>query len=243
MALPPFLHRLLDLLLPPLCLMCDEPVGEAATLCPSCWKQVQFVGRPLCECCGAPFEIPVEIGTLCGACLEQRLHFQAARAAMLYDDKSRKLVLNFKHGDRTDAAKALARWMHRCAADILAGADALVPVPLHRWRLFKRRYNQSALLAHQLGVMADKPVLFEALRRLRATPQQGHLKRKERQKNVKGAFAVLPKDMASIAGKVLVLVDDVMTTGATVDECSHVLLKAGAKEVRVLTLSRVKSLV
>jgi ComF family protein len=158
---------------------------------------------------------------------------------MLYDDGSRKLVLGFKHGDRTYAAGALAAWMHRAADEFISAADFLVPVPLHRWRLFKRRYNQSSLLAHALGRLAGKPVLPHLLRRIRATPSQGHRKRKERQENVRGAFAITGHEQ--IAGKNIVLVDDVLTTGATVEECSRVLLDAGAARVDVLVLSRVKS--
>ncbi len=223
--------------------MCDEPVGDRTTLCPDCWKQIQFIAPPFCACCGAAFDIPVSEGTLCGACLNEAPHFKSARAAMLYDDGSRKLILGFKHNDRTYAAKALAVWMHRAGGEFLESIDALVPVPLHRWRLFHRRYNQSAMLAQQIGLLAQKPVLFDALVRTRATPPQGHLKRKERQENVKGAFAVEARHKNDVEGKTLALIDDVMTTGATVNECSHVLLKAGAKQVHVLTLSRVKSFV
>jgi ComF family protein len=236
-------EKALDLLLPPLCLVCDEPVGRNATLCPVCWQKIQFIAPPFCACCGASFDIPVEAGTLCGACLMEAPHFKSARAAMLYDDASRKLILGFKHGDRTYAAKALAVWMHRAGGAFLESTDALVPVPLHRWRLFQRRYNQSALLAQQIGSLAGKPVLLDTLRRIRDTPYQGHMKRKERQENVKGAFAVPPLHLADVKGKTLVLIDDVLTTGSTACECARVLLAAGAKQVYVLTLSRVKSFV
>jgi ComF family protein len=235
--------RVLDLLLPPLCLACDEPVGGTATLCTTCWKQIQFIAPPLCACCGTPFDIPVEAGTMCGACLLQAPRYASARTAMLYDEASRKLVLGFKHGDRTYAAKALAVWMHRAGGNFIAQADALVPVPLHRWRLFQRRYNQASLLAQQIGILAAKPVIPDSLRRIRATPSQGHRNRKERQENVRGAFAVPEKFRTGLAGKTLVLVDDVMTTGATVNECARILLAAGAKQIHVLTLSRVKTVV
>ncbi|MDR3451110.1 MAG: ComF family protein [Alphaproteobacteria bacterium] len=235
------LMRALDLLLPPLCLICDEPVGGAATLCPDCWKSVPFIAPPFCACCGAPFDIPVGAGMLCGHCLVEPPHYKTARAAMLYDDNSRGLVLGFKHGDRTHAAPALAAWMHRAAGEILPQVDMLIPVPLHRWRLFSRRYNQSALLAQQVARLAGKPFRADILRRIRATPTQAHRKRKERQENVKGAFAIMPRHFAEIAGKAILLVDDVLTTGATVEECGRVLLAADAKEIHVLTLSRVKS--
>ena len=235
--------QLLDFLLPPLCLICDEPVGGVATLCPLCWKQVGFIAPPLCACCGVPFDIPAGAGMLCGACIANTPHYQSARAAILYEESSRKLLLGFKHGDRTHAAQALAVWMHRAAGDLIAQADALLPVPLHRWRLFHRRYNQSALLAHKIAALADKSVLVDVLRRTRATPSQGHRNRKERQENVRGAFEISLRHNPAIKDKVLVLVDDVMTTGATVDECARILLKAGAKRVDIVVLARVKTVV
>jgi ComF family protein len=235
--------RALDLLLPPLCLMCDDPVGGAATLCPACWSQITFIAPPFCACCGAPFDIPASAGMQCGACLSTPPLYASARAAMLYDDASRKLVLGFKHGDRIYAAKALAAWMARAGADLLAQADLVIPVPLHRWRLFSRRYNQAALLARYIARLSGKVFAADTLRRVRATPSQGHRKRKERQDNVRGAFAVSLKHVGVVAGKNIVLIDDVLTTGATVDECARVLLKAGAARVDVLTLSRVRSVV
>jgi ComF family protein len=235
--------RALDLLLPPLCLMCDEPVGGAATLCSACWQQIHFIAAPLCESCGAPFDIPAAAGMQCGSCLTRPPLYRSARAAMLYDDASRGLVLGFKHGDRTHAARALAAWMHRAGSDFLADADALVPVPLHRWRLLRRRYNQSALLAGYVAALAGKPMLADTLRRVRATPSQGHRKRKERQENVRGAFAVPDLCRNAITSKVIILVDDVLTTGATVEECGRVLLEAGAARVHVLTLARVRSVI
>jgi len=238
-----YLHRMLDLFLPPLCLVCDEPVGGTATLCPTCWKKIQYISLPFCACCGVPFDFPVADGTLCGACLEDAPQFKSARAALLYDDVSKILVLGFKHGDRTHEAKAMAVWMQRAGGAFWEQADALMPVPLHRWRLFHRRYNQSALLAKEIGALTGKRVLFDVLKRLRATPSQGHLKRKERKENVRGAFGVSDKYKKLVENKTLLLIDDVLTTGATVNECARTLLKAGAKQVYVLTLARVKSVV
>ncbi len=232
--------KTLDLLLPPLCLSCDAVVGADRTLCPACWGQIHFIAPPFCACCGAPFDVPVGDGMLCGSCLNEPPHFKAARAAMLYDDASKRLVLSFKHSDRTHPAKGLAAWIGRAGAEFLAAADYIVPVPLHRWRLFKRRYNQAALLAQALGEIAEKPVLVDALQRLRPTPIQGHKGRKERQENVRGAFGFNPRYSNIIKGKTVILVDDVLTTGATVNECSRVLLKAGAETANILTLARVR---
>ena len=190
--------------------------------------------------CGAPFEAPVGDGMLCASCVAEPPVFAAARAAMLYNDASKRLVLGFKHSDRTHPAGALASWMHRAGHDFWAETNYLVPVPLHRWRLFKRRYNQSALLAQHLGIIAQKPVLVDALLRLRPTPTQGHMNRKERQANVKGAFGLNPRTRSTVKDKTIMLVDDVLTTGATVNECAGILLDAGAKMVNVLTLARVK---
>ena len=233
--------RGLDLLLPPLCLACDEPVGTKATLCPACWAQTPFIAPPLCACCGTPYELAAADGMLCGACLADPPAFRRARAAMLYDEKSRGLILGFKHGDRTHMTQALALWMARAAADLIAEADLLMPVPLHRWRLWKRRYNQAALLANALGRHSGKPVLPDALRRIRATPTQGHLKKDARRANVKGAFALAPASHDAVRGKKILLIDDVLTTGATVDECARLLVKAGAAHVDVATVARVPS--
>jgi ComF family protein len=233
-------EKTLDLLLPPLCLSCDAPVGANQALCPACWSGIHFITAPLCASCGAPFEAPVGDGMLCASCAANPPVFTAARSAMLYDDASKRLILSFKHSDRTHPAGALASWMHRAGQDFWAEADYVMPVPLHRWRLFKRRYNQSALLAQHLSIIAKKPILIDALVRLRPTPIQGRMNRKERQANVKSAFGLNQHYAEQIKGKTIVLVDDVLTTGATVNECSQVLLDAGAKAIKVLTLARVK---
>lgn len=233
--------KALDLLLPPLCLSCDAPVAGHGTLCAGCWKGIQFVAAPYCSGCGAPFDTPVGEGQICAACLTNPPVFRTARAAMLYDDASKRLILGFKHGDRTHLAGTLAGWMQRASQDYWENADIVIPVPLHRWRLFKRRYNQAAMLAKEIGKATGKPVAVDGLLRLKPTPIQGHRNRKERQANVKGAFAVNPRFAAQIKGKAIVLIDDVLTTGATLNECSRILLEGGAQTVQALTLARVKS--
>jgi ComF family protein len=235
-----FWKKVVDVLLPPLCLLCDEPVGETGTVCPACWGRLRFISPPFCAGCGTPFDFPVDAGTLCASCLTDPPVFKGARAALIYDDASRALILGFKHGDKTYLSKALGTWMQRAGGDLIAGADALVPVPLHRRRLFHRRYNQAALLAQEIGRLSGKPVLFDALQRVRATPAQGHLTRAERRKNVKGAFRLDPAQKAAIEGKTILLIDDVMTTGATINECARVLIDAGAKNAFALSLARVK---
>jgi ComF family protein len=175
----------------------------------------------------------------CGACLQRRPVYDRARAAMAYDEGSRDLVLGFKHADRTEGAPAYAAWMARAAADLLDETDVIVPVPLHRWRLLRRRYNQAALLANALGKRERVPVAPDALVRKRNTPSQGAMTTDGRWRNVRGVFALRPAARRHIADRRVLLVDDVMTTGATLEACARTLKKAGAAGVDVVTLARV----
>jgi ComF family protein len=238
--MPARLARLvIDALLPPLCLSCGAEVAEPGSLCPSCWSAMAFLGDPCCACCGLPFEFDLGEDAVCGECARQRPRYSRARAVFRYDESSRGLILRFKHGDRLEGAGAFARWMARSGGPMLAQADLLVPVPLHRWRLAARRYNQAALLALAMGRQSGVPVAPDLMIRQRRTPPQGHLGRSGRRDNVAGAFAIPARRRPDVEGRRIVLVDDVMTSGATVDECARVLLKAGAAGVDVLTLSRV----
>lgn len=231
--------RLLDFLLPASCLACDAPVDAPGRLCASCWPKVGFISAPCCDCCGLPFELPVPAGTRCGACIAHPPRFTRARAVARYGGPIRDLLLRFKHADRLDLAPSLARLLVQAGGDCLAGADALVPVPLHWRRRLRRRYNQSAELARHVGGLAAVPVLHGALTRARATPAQGRLGRLARMRNVARAFAVPERARARIVGRHIVLIDDVFTTGATADACCRALLAAGAARVDVLTVARV----
>ena len=228
----------LDALLPPRCLSCGTAV-EGEALCPDCWRRVRFLSSPVCEACGIPFAVDPGPGALCGACAASAPAFARARAAFAYDAESRGLILAFKHGDHTDAAPAYGAWLMRAGAELLADSDVIVPVPLHWTRLFARRYNQAALLAHALQGWTKIPVAPELLVRRRRTPTQGTLGRAARTRNLAGAIAVLAKQRARVAGKRILLVDDMLTTGATADACARALLAAGARAVDVLTLARV----
>lgn len=228
---------LLDLLLPPRCLSCGATIGGEGELCPACWRAITFLGAPHCVCCGLPFPYDAGEAALCGACLREPPHYDRARAVFRYDEASRGLVLAFKHGDRTHSAPAYGRWMRRAGAELLAEADLLVPVPLHWTRLFARRYNQSALLAHAIHAAGGPAVAPDWLVRRRRTPSQGHRNATARAENVRAAFAL--RDGRSVAGQRLVLIDDVFTTGATIAECARVLRRAGAARIDVLTLARV----
>jgi ComF family protein len=229
----------LDLLLPPRCISCQSSTDLPGELCATCWSEVRFIDDPICAACGFPFEYDLGPGALCAACHTQPPQYARARTVMAYDDHSRGLVLAFKHGDRLEGAPTLARWMARAGRELLADADIIAPVPLHRWRLLSRRYNQSAVLANQIARTADCLSVPDLMSRVRATPSQGGLSRSQRRKNVSGAFAVRSQRRAEVEGRKVLLIDDVMTTGATVDACAKVLVKAGAERVDILTLARV----
>ncbi len=198
-----------------------------------------FIGAPHCARCGLPFAFEVAADALCGDCIRSEPVFGRARAALHYDDASRPLVLAFKHGDGTHAAPALGRWMAQAAGDLARDAELIVPVPLHRWRLFRRRYNQSALLAQALARLVDRPAVADVLLRRRRTPSQGGLSRSGRIANVRGAFAIAGQRAEGVRDRRVLLVDDVMTTGATLSECARILRRAGAVRVDVVTLARV----
>jgi ComF family protein len=231
----------LDSLLPPRCLACGAMIGDDGGLCPACWSGLSFIAEPLCEICGAPlpFAAADDGGrTLCSDCALAAPVFARARAALTYDGASKPLVLGFKHADRLHAARAFAAWMLRAGSGPINDADVIIPIPLHRRRLFFRRFNQAAVLAQELGRLAGRPVMVDGLARRHATPPQGRLGREERRRNVAGAFAVTPAGMRAAAGRRVLLVDDVLTTGATAGECARALLATGATAVDVLTLAR-----
>jgi ComF family protein len=229
-------RAVIDGVLPPRCLACGEIVGEADSLCGRCWGGMTFFAPPWCALCGAPFAHPMGEDALCAACARAKWSWDRARAVIRYDKNSRHLVLGLKHGDRTHVAGAFGRWMLRAGTEVLAGADLLVPVPLHWTRLFQRRYNQAALLAQAIHSAGGPDVAADWLFRRRKTPSQGHLGPAARERNVQGAFAV--RTGRNFARKRVVIIDDVMTTGATVEECARVLKRSGAAFVGVLTLAR-----
>ena len=229
----------LDWLLPPQCLSCRALVDRQGQVCAECWQALSFIDDPMCAACGLPFDYEVGAEALCGGCTGERPVYSRARAVMRYDDASRRLILAFKHADRTAAAPSFGVWMARAGAEMLDAADALVPVPLHRFRLFARRYNQAALLAHAVARHHGIAVAPDLLVRTRATPSQAGLKPAARAANLRGAIAVRGARAAAVADRRFIVVDDVMTTGATVSACARVLLRAGADSVGVLTLARV----
>ena len=234
-------RALLDLVLPPHCVACDEPVDRPGLLCADCFRLTGFITEPFCTCCGVPFASAGLGGAdhLCPGCRSAPPLFRRARAALRYDAQGRRLILPFKHGDRTEIATALAPHMARAGAALLQETELLVPVPLHRARLFHRRYNQAALLAQAVGRIAGRPCLLDALQRHRATASLGEKSATERAAEMTDAIAVRPSRAGAIAGKRVLLIDDVMTSGATANACAGALLSAGASLVDVLVAARV----
>ncbi len=230
--------RAMDVLFPPQCLRCRALVEGPGSLCGDCWREVSFVTEPHCACCGHPFAHDVGEAAVCGACAAQPPSYGRARAVMVYNDASRDLVLGFKYADATHAAPSYGRWLARAGRTCLADADMLVPVPLHWMRLFRRRYNQAALLAHALAKETGVPVSPRALVRRRRTPPLGRLNREARRQRLSGAIAVNPEQAPDLKDRRVVLVDDVMTTGETVEACAKQVLRAGARSVDVLSLAR-----
>jgi ComF family protein len=203
------------------------------------WTKARFLEAPVCDGCGVPVEF--NVGARCGACLAQPFAFARARAACLYDEVSRDLILKFKHADQPELASLFARWVGRAAAELLVDAEAVVPVPLHPSRLLRRRYNQAAEIARPLARAHDLVCLPDALVRARDTGSQGGRSGGARRRNVAGAFAVPPARRKLVKGRRILLVDDVMTTGATAQACAKALLEAGARAVDVAVVARVST--
>ena len=231
----------LDLLLPPRCAACDNPVSVQGQLCAACFGGTNFISAPFCSRCGVPFASIEQGGVdaLCPGCREQLPVFRQARGALRYDQQGRRLILPLKHGDRVELAQILAPMMVRAGSALLEQADVLIPVPLHRRRLFQRKYNQAAVLAFAVGRISGRPVLPDALERTRRTDPLDEKTPEERAREVAGSFRVRSSRAARLAGRTVLLIDDVMTSGSTASACAAVLLEAGAAAVDVLVAARV----
>jgi ComF family protein len=228
----------LDIALPTLCVACREPVAGVG-VCAACWSKLSFIAPPYCPRLGIPFVYDPGPGLLSMEAIASPPAYARARAAVRYDDVARTLVHALKYHDRTDLAPAMGRWMARAGEELLGEADVLVPVPLHWRRGWSRRYNQSGALACVIERQSGVPVARDVLRRIRPTQQQVGLSRSQRASNVQGAFKVSPEKAHEIQGRRVVLVDDVLTSGATTDACARALLRARAAQVDVLVFARV----
>jgi ComF family protein len=228
----------LDALYPPTCLACRAATGAHGGLCPACWRAMRFIERPFCDRLGTPFEQDLGEGLLSLQAIADPPVFRRARAVARFEDgPARRLVHRLKYSDRGDLAKPLGAWMARAGADVLADADAVVPVPLHPLRLWKRRFNQAAALAQAMAKVGGKPFEPRWLMRIKATRSQVGLTREQRAANMQGAFRAAPG--APLSGLRIVLVDDVLTSGATANAAARALLRAGAADVDLVVFARV----
>jgi ComF family protein len=228
-----------DLIWPPRSLLTDRIVSRPGAIEPELWSQLAFLSAPCCFRCGFPFELDAGEEAVCAACAAEAPAYHRARAALAYDDHSRRLVLDLKRGGRRDGLPVFAAWMSQAGASLIAEADFIAPAPLHWMRLASRRFNQAAWLAQALGALTGKRVLYGALNRVKRRRSQAGLDAGQRRRNVAGAFRASSGSAKLIAGKSILLVDDVFTTGATMEACARVLKRAGAARVDVVTLARV----
>ncbi len=228
-----------DLIVPPCCLVCRTPLGAHHLLCPSCWKDVNFIRPPLCDVLGIPLPFDTGERTVSAGAVARPPAYDRARAVGHYSGSMRTLVHQLKYADRHDARTLFGRWLMEAGRDLLPIADVIVPVPLSRLRLIMRHFNQAAVLAGELSRQAGVPMDPLILKRTRFTKSQVGMTRDQRRRNIAGAFAVPRKWRARLEGRNVLLIDDVVTTGATAGACARTLKRAGAARVDVLALALV----
>ncbi|HZH09170.1 MAG TPA: ComF family protein [Microvirga sp.] len=229
----------LGLIYPPGCIACQAATGEPHGLCAACWSGIRFIERPFCERLGTPFQVDLGQPLLSPAALADPPVFNRARAVAEYDGTASLLVHRLKYNDRLELARSLGAMMSRAGAELLAEAQVIVPVPLHRWRLWRRRFNQAMALAAVVSRESAVPCDPGLLARVKRTRQQVGLTKAQRQENLQGAFRVPPEARARLKGKRVLLVDDVLTTGSTANAAARALLRGGAASVDVLAFARV----
>ena len=236
-------NMVINTVLPHRCVQCGVMVESDGGFCPTCWQGLDFLGDPSCAICHVPFELAVDAGTICGGCMTDPPPFARAIAPLAYGMGTRDMIIRLKYGRRTGHARVMARMMQLQARQLLDGesdaAPLLIPVPLHRWRLWWRGFNQAALISQHLSRLVDVPVDVHALVRRKATASMRGLGRKARARVVQGAFATTDRGQSVVTGKHILLIDDVFTTGATASACARALKRSGAARVSVLSFARV----
>lgn len=232
-------RAVIDFIAPPKCLTCHAAIADPASLCLTCWSKLAHIDAPVCDVLGTPFAYDQGEGAISAPAVAAPPHWDRARSAVAYDEASRNIVHALKYRDTMEAGLLMARMMSRAGVNIARDADVIIPVPLHRWRLWSRRFNQAAYLAQHIANHFAVSCRTDVLHRVKASRSQVGLKADERRKNVAKAFEITPENLGTIAGRRVLLVDDVMTTGATAESCAAVLKKAGAARVDVLTFALV----
>lgn len=232
-------ERVIDYLLPPVCGCCGDTVFEDVGICSLCWKKLTFLSNPCCEACGYPFDLSLGKGAICGECERAPKSFSRCRAALAYNEHSKGMIIGYKHADRTYLTKLFSKWMALSGGGVMETADIIVPVPLHPRRLLTRKYNQSALLAQRLARVHKKLYLPDLVIRTRHTASQGRFSNRGRWRNVRSAFQLNAKYANMYQRERIVIIDDVYTTGATLDACSRALKQGGISNIDALVLARV----
>jgi ComF family protein len=226
-----------DLIYPPQCAGCGQATADPHAFCASCWTSFRFLTRPFCERYGTPFQTDLGGVILSPRAIADPPVFERARSAVLYDGIAAELVKRLKFGDDMQLVRPISKLMLQAGAELLADCDCLVPVPVHRWRLFQRQFNQAAELAKPLSKASGKPLLLDVLNKVKRTPPQASLPRDQRKENLQGAFRVAQRRSSMIEGKRILLIDDVITTASTANACARNLLRAGAGSVDVLAFA------
>lgn len=236
-----FLKKIIGLIFPPKCVLCEKIVEDEDTLCLDCWKKIRFIKKPFCDKCSTPFDFNIDDHAVCFACLKNQPLYKKARSAVVYNSHTAKIIFKFKFYDKTHLKRFMAKCMAKAASDILPDIDVLIPIPLHKRRLIYRKYNQSLLLANEIAKLSGKTVIRDFLYKTKHTAPQASLKQADRKSNLRDKFAINPKYLAQIeAYKNLnfAIVDDVITTGSTVNECVKVLNGAGIKNVYAISFAK-----
>ncbi len=236
------LQIVIDFVLPKRCLSCSALVDEDHSICPKCWSGLTFLSSPYCDSCAFLFEISVSNElNLCAECTKEKYYFDKSRSSLIYDQFSKTLILQFKHNDATHLAKLFAKWMRRSSQDIIKQTDLFIPIPIHWQRLLSRKYNQAVLLANELAQITSIKSYNDIIHRVRHTaPQTGN--KLHRQHNIRNVFAFNEKYIEFINKKSVTIVDDVHTSGATLNECAKLLKHYGAEKVYTITIARVARL-
>lgn len=231
-----FLQKILDFVIPNRCLSCADYIDSEHNLCSKCWGKINFISKPYCVKCGSPIEINLNIDVTCLECINLPPKFTLSRSLCKFDDNVKKIIHNFKYYDKTSISKFFAKLIFNLYAHDFQNADLIIPVPMHKIKRILRRYNQSQILAFEIGKIFNKHVLNNVLIKIKNTKSQSLLSKKERKSNLKNSIII--KNPELIKGKSIILVDDVITTGTTIDYCCKLLKMAGVKKIYVCSIAK-----